>query len=79
MTIVDWGGVYVGWDEVSVPLSICTVRGSVTLSYGRMVVSCDWFHQQRDSNHEHGTRLAEADGPVDGPSAEGGTVVSIGR
>lgn len=78
MTILDCAGLYVGWDEVSVPLSISTVRGSVSISYGRLVLGCDWFHR-RQGNHEHGPRLAKADGPVDGPSAEGGTVVPLGR
>jgi len=78
MTILDCAGLYVGWDEVSVPLSISTVRGDLSLAYGRLVLGCDWFHQ-RQTHHERCTRLAEADGPVDGPSAEGGTVVPLGR
>lgn len=78
MTLLDCFGLYVGWDDVSTPLSFYAVRGDVQLSAGRLVVGCNWFHRPGGSDVSS-TFAPKADRPSDVSTDEGRTAIPTSR
>lgn len=77
MTLLDILGLYVGWDDVSTPLTVRTHRGVLVASWGRLEFSCEWF-RSKVSSRESDSYSEKADRPPDVPLIQGGAVIPPG-